>query len=516
MLWLRKLSPVSYRRRTWIRSRLPGSPARPALLTAIFNAEPYDVSRPFQNSGTIYRSIQQEHAVQRISDTPFDVDTNIPTNTPSSNITAVRTSPTGKFVTVEFHDATFTFHAQWLHDARMDVGPYKQFADTYTNKHSFVKILNAGANDHGIKTTLDVVWNDGRTTQFPSIWLRIYAPLVPKHHSDETAQKGLQLPKGWLANTLEMPEISYTEIFPSISHAAALRIYETLVHDSFPGILKITNLPSPIIANERKGENALVTKVLKQIFGSVFVHPRRGPDLTYNVASHYERDVKKGMVLPNYDISQLLLPHVDQSFYQHPTRIVGLYNLEGESENTFVSCPAALQTLKEESPELVEPLLTAPMTIGRVAHMYSPPQYQAATSTPITTLPGFPHQIYRFRWHPHLVGALLSPFSQFPTSLLAHRKFQDIMSRQTHELKVRFKPGDMYLFDNFKVLHGRAKVLEVPRTSTGQSVPEQVVMDGWREVLTAKLLRVLEERWLIHVPLAQLYELDKIVDAFGV
>jgi trimethyllysine dioxygenase len=439
----------------------------------------------------------------------LEVDTNISASTLSSLIAAVRTSPTRKFVTIEFHDATFTFHAQWLHDAQMDDGPYKKTADTYTHKHSDVEIQNANASGHGINSAVEISWNDGRTTRFPSIWLRVYAPLVAKHHGDNTAQKDLQIPKGWLASTLAMLEISYTEIFPEVSDRAALRIYETLVHDSFPGILKITNLPPPIVENERKGQNTLVAKVLMQIFDSVFAHPRRGPDIAYTIASLHD---KKGMHLPNYDTSQLLLPHVDQSFYQDPTRIDGLYNLEGESENTFVSCPAVLQTLKEESPELVEPLFTAPMAIGRVAHMYSPAQYQGATSTVITPLPGFPHQIYRFRWHPHLVGSLLAPFSQFPAARLAHRKFQEIASRDTHRLKVRFMPGDMYLFDNFRVLHGRERVLKGPRTTVGQSVPEQVMVDRWREMLIGRLIRVLEEKWLIHVPLAQLYELDKIVN----
>jgi len=76
-----------------------------------------------------------------------------------------------------------------------------------------------------------------------------------------------------------------------------------------------------------------------------------------------------------------------------------------------------------------------------------------------------------------------------------------------------FAPGNMYLFDNRRVLHGRASVLEVPRTSVGQSVPEQTEVDEWREMLTSRLTRVLEEKWLIQVPLAQLYELDKLVEA---
>jgi len=71
----------------------------------------------------------------------------------------------------------------------------------------------------------------------------------------------------------------------------------------------------------------------------------------------------------------------------------------------------------------------------------------------------------------------------------------------------------MYLFDNFKLFHGRERVLTVPRTCVGQGVPEQAVVDTWREMLTRRLIKILGEKWLIHVPLAQLYELDKIVDS---
>ncbi|KAI9775070.1 MAG: hypothetical protein M1839_001462 [Geoglossum umbratile] len=444
---------------------------------------------------------------------PLELTTYAPSDESSGLIIDVRMSPDGESLTVEFRDATFTFHSQWLHDTQMDDGPYKEnVADTYTNKNSFAQIQNVNVSGRGIKTTLEVSWNDGKTARIPSIWLRVYAPLVARHHGNETAQTALRIPKGWLTDTLVIPEIAYDEIFPKISQETALRIYEAILHESFPGVLKVTNLP-PLVVNDsqRKGENALVATVLTQIFGTVFWHPRRTQDSGYPIASHSD---KRGTFLPNYDTSQRLLPHTDQSFYYVPTRIDGLHVLEGESENTFVSCPAVLQTLQEESPELVEPLFITPLAFGRRTHMYSPPQYQAATSTTITTIPGLPNHIHRFRWHPHIVGALLSPFSEFPIALLAHRKFQEIASRDTHQLKLSMKPGDMYLFDNCKVLHGRDRVLTVPRTCIGHSVPEQVAVDRWREILTAKLMRVLKESWLVHVPLAQLYELDKIADAF--
>jgi alpha-ketoglutarate-dependent taurine dioxygenase len=318
--------------------------------------------------------------------------------------------------------------------------------------------------------------------------------------------------KGWTASSLSVPEISYTEIFPNLSETTRLRIYEILAHDCFPGILKITNLPPQNIQSERQGLNTLLESVLKRIFGSVFAHPRRGPERTYNISSHHPNDVQKGLLVPNYNTSDLLLPHVDQSFYQNPSRIVALSILEGESDNSFVSGPAVLQTLKEERPELVTPLYEAPMALGRAGKMYTPTIYQGTTTTLITLAQGFSNFIHRFRWHPHYQGNLLCPFDGFTASLTAHRKFGEIVHRPTHQVKLRLKPGDMYLMDNFRVFHGRDRVVLEPRTCVGQSVPEQVVLDGWRDLLISRLIGFMEEKWLIHMPLMQLYEMDKIVN----
>ncbi|MCJ1472473.1 hypothetical protein MMC13_001121 [Lambiella insularis] len=424
----------------------------------------------------------------------------------------VQTASSGEFMTVEFQDATFTFHAQWLHDAQVDDGPYKQVADSYTFKKSMANITEVRIGGQGIRTTVDVTWNDRKMSQFPSIWLRVHAPLVAKHEGNETTHQDLQIPQGWLPKDFSIPEISYSEIFPKTSDATKLRIYEILVHESFPGLLRITDLPQAVAEDERKGENTLVHNLLKHVFGHIFVHPRRGGEITYNIASHVEKDVKKGLAVPNYNTNNFLMPHADQAFYNVPTRLAGLYILEGESDNTFTSAPAVLRTFKDESPELLEPLLNSPMTLGRAGHLYSPTQFQATVANVITPPHGFPNQIYRFRWHPHYVGSLLTAFPQFTTSLMAHRKFQEIINRDTHTLRVRLRPGDLYIMDNYKVFHGRERVVKEPRTAVGQSVPDQVVMDGWRELLAERLLHVLDEAWLVHVPLMQLYEMDKIVN----
>lgn len=424
----------------------------------------------------------------------------------------VRTSSSGDFLTVEFQDGTYTFHAQWLNDAQVDDGPYKKIDDTYSKKTTMAKITKADVSGEGVQTTVNVSWDDGRETQFPSVWLRVHSPLVAKREGDEERPEGLQIPPGWLPKDFQVPEISYHDIYPTLSEETKLRIYEGLVHESFPGLLKITDMPPAAPDAERKGENTLVHNLLIKVFGHIFVHPRRGGELTYNIASHFERDVKKGLAVPNYNTNNYLMPHADQAFYNVPTRLAGLYILEGESDNTFVSSSSVLRTFREEFPELLEPLLTTPMTLGRAGHLYSPTQFQATVSSVVTPPFGFQTGVYRFRWHPHYVGSLLAPFSDFNTSLTAHRKFQEIMERDSHLLRVKLVPGDLYIMDNYKVFHGRERVLKGPRTAVGQSVPDQVVMDGWRELLAERLLHAVDEKWLVHVPIMQLYEMDQMVN----
>lgn len=90
-------------------------------------------------------------------------------------------------------------------------------------------------------------------------------------------------------------------------------------------------------------------------------------------------------------------------------------------------------------------------------------------------------------------------------------KFQEIVRRDTHQLKLVFKPGDIYVWDNFRLLHGRERVLEDPRTVVGQTVPEQVVQDRYRALLVDRLKEYVDEKWLVHVPMKQLREMLRLL-----
>jgi alpha-ketoglutarate-dependent taurine dioxygenase len=343
------------------------------------------------------------------------------------------------------------------------------------------------------------------------------APLIAKQ-LQITALNEPTLPKGWLANTLVIPEISYQKISGEHLSSEELLttkawIFDTLLHDSAPGIIKITDLPEVDVYVESSQKNNLVTHILKCLFGCVFQHSMRGTDETFKVASHYHESAKRIGELPNYDTSEILLPHTDHSHYDNPVRVQGFHAIEGTSENTFVNGFAALATLHDEDPDLYNALCAAPMVLGRVARFYSPPFFQTTVDAAVRKKPGFPEQIKCVRWHPHLAGYLLSPFEEFDRAHRAHCKFQEIMCRDSHMLRIVLRPGDLYVWDNFRILHGREKIFDVPRTAVGQTVIEQVVSDQYRAVKMGWLKEFIDEHWLVQTPTGQLHDLVGLVKA---
>lgn len=285
----------------------------------------------------------------------------------------------GNKMTVSFPDGIYTFHAHWLHDARCDDGPSKNAITAICQQPiSTARAENVQLSGEGASMTLDVIWDDGLASKFPAVWLRAMAPLVAKYEGPRADLKQSAM-QGWLVDTLEIPEVSYREIFPKEDKNEDLddtimKIPDQLLDESIPGIVKITDLPVPNIDEERNHKNNINTQVLKRLFGSVFIHPIRGHDQTFNVSSHND-DARRADGVPNYDTTQSLLPHTDHAFYTNPIQVQGFYCLEDQSENTWVSILVVLATFKQESPDLYKHLCKAPMTFGRVSRFYGDPLY---------------------------------------------------------------------------------------------------------------------------------------------
>ena len=426
-----------------------------------------------------------------------------------------RKCPHGNKVTVEFPDSTYIFHSQWLHDARCDDGAARNATTAICEQPlETVHVESVQTSGQGTQSTVDVKWDDGLSSKFPMLWLRVMAPLVASRTDSPKSENVDTRAKGWTVDTLKIPEISYHDLFPEHIKreqldATILSTLDIILGSSTAAIVKIVDLPEPNVEDEHNHINNLNTIVLKQLFGSVFVHPVRGGERTFNVSSH-AHDATRKVGLSNYDTTQVLLPHTDHAFCDTPIQVQGFYGLEGTSENTFVSALGALETLKKEDLESYHHLCNAPMAVGRMSRFYGDALIHATVDTAITMQPGSRDQVKRFRWHPNLTGYLLSTYDEYEAVRLAHQKLQEIMRRETHQLKVILKPGDLYVWDNFRLLHGREKVMDVPRTGVGQTVPEHVVHDRYRALCTKMLKGVINEDWLVHMPMPQLRELLEI------
>lgn len=61
----------------------------------------------------------------------------------------------------------------------------------------------------------------------------------------------------------------------------------------------------------------------------------------------------------------------------------------------------------------------------------------------VTMMPDFSDRVKRVRWHPHVTGALVAPLHDLLKTQEAYQKFQEISGRPSHQLTVKFGPGDM-------------------------------------------------------------------------
>ncbi|KAK5120446.1 hypothetical protein LTR85_006385 [Meristemomyces frigidus] len=427
------------------------------------------------------------------------------------------TCTNGNKITVHFQDGEFTFHSQWLHDSRCDgpLGAARNAATAIsTQPPETLRITHAEIGKNGARDAVEVAWDNGDSSAFPVEWLRVMAPIVALLPHGETAPKPSDMNKGWTLHTLDIPEVSYKDIFADNiqqerMNDLMLTILDHLLLPTSPGLVRVVDLPPPNVEDELNHVNNLNTILLKKIFGSVFMHPARGADKSFNVSSRAV-EAEKRKELPNYDTNQVLLPHADHAFYEQPIQVQGWYILEGESENTWVSMPAALETLKEEAPDSYHALCNTPLALGRVSAFYGQSVFQMTVDTAVSMVPGT-DVFKRIRWHPNFIGSLLCPYNEYKEARLAQQKFLEIMRRPTHQLKVHLKAGDMFVWDNFRVLHGRERVFSTPRTGVGQTVSEQVVHDKWRSLCIGMLAGVIDEQWFVHLPMQQLRELVRLV-----
>lgn len=257
------------------------------------------------------------------------------------------------------------------------------------------------------------------------------APLVASRNDKEKTASDTRVNSEWKVKDLIIPEFSYNDIFDPDStkeqfDKLSLQIIDHLLSPFSTGLIKIIDLPAPNMEDELKHINTIV---LKKLFGSVFDHPVRAKDTVFAVST---RGKEKRQNLPNYDTNQVLFPHTDHAFYHTAAQV------EGESENTFVSVLGDLRELKEKHPAMYRHLSSTPLAFGRQSTFYGPNLINTVTDTAITTYPAS-NEFKSFRWHPNLIGSLLCPYEDYKEARLARLKVQELIRSEDFQLKLKFR-----------------------------------------------------------------------------
>lgn len=415
----------------------------------------------------------------------------------SFSIISANVDASQAYVDIRFYDSpelSWRFHSQWLYDASCEHGFSKSFADSaFMSSSQLVQSISIISNN-----VLRINWSNQTVSNYPAIWLHA---LAEDAALPDALNRDLPSPrknvKYWHLNSLSIPELEWSSLMDTENNVEYFKekLIDLLIKDSENGIVKIINCPSPNVNSERNMKDTLITKLLCSIFGSVYYHLRRGADKTFNISSE---DTKKAEYLHNFDTKTVLLPHTDHSFITNPAMVMGIYGLEGASINTWVDGFAALKILNEEDPDSYTILSQTPLRYGRIAHFYTPHLMQSITDTTITFDAEIPDRVKRIRWHPHLVGPLKF-FHNYQNIRMAVQKFQSIMLRPEIKMELPLEAGDLYLWNNFRLLHGRQCILQTPRTSIGQTVTEDAVMSKARE-LKINRITSLSNNWLAQLP----------------
>lgn len=176
---------------------------------------------------------------------------------------------------------------------------------------------------------------------------------------------------------------------------------------------------------------------------------------------------------------------------------MSLVGVEGVSTNTWHGAVDAAEKLRAETPEKFKLLSQVPMGYGRVGGHYSPTLLQSAEGPMIELGPQ--GEIRRVRMHPHLATGLLVGPADYASAAEATRDFYALMSQAEFTLELEVRPGDVFLWNNARLTHGRKAVSTPIRTITGQTVPTSAVNQRWHEHQLAKIAS-LDESWLAHLP----------------
>jgi gamma-butyrobetaine dioxygenase len=270
---------------------------------------------------------------------------------------------------------------------------------------------------------LILVWPDDHVTELSARWLLDHA------YDNHDVSDGLPGAVSWIRDSfIETPSIESSEVMESEAGLSTL-----IVQLKEYGFSIVKNLPAEIGMVETLAQR--VGYLRDTHFGLDFtVESKPEPN---NVA-YTPVELKAHTDLPNLEA---------------PPGIQFLHCLEAEAtggESLLVDGFAAAEYLRQENPSAYEDLARIP-----VNYRFVDKEWDLRWSSPVIRLDS-KGRLEEIRYHNALTAARDAGFDDMTKLYDGLRAFTHILRRKEFELKFRLEPGEVMVFHNRRVLHGRA------------------------------------------------------------
>jgi gamma-butyrobetaine dioxygenase len=348
-------------------------------------------------------------------------------------------------LTIEWGDHHHsTFHYIWLRDN----APENRHANGQKLTDTVDVPLDITVKAIIITNTVRIEWADDKTSEFEPAWLRAHA------YEPGAVAGRRQQPQLWTANDIvaALPEFSY----PALT-AQDDRLRDMLAAVRDLGFALIHEVPA---------ESEALFKVVK-LFGYVR-ETNYGPYFDVKVAPNPTNLAYTGLTLNG---------HTDKP-YRHPVPTLQLlhvlHNAVEGGDNTLVDGFCVAEALRQAAPDKFALLTTAPVTF-RFCSDEADLQYE---STIIET--DVWGAVSGIRFNNRSMQAFYLPPDQMEAFYAAYQTFGHMLEAETYKITFKLEAGDLMLFDNQRILHGR-----IGYTSSGQRHLQGCYAD--RDSLLSKL-----------------------------
>ena len=319
---------------------------------------------------------------------------------------------------------TSKYHYMWLRDncpQSQELASKQRIVET-ADIPVDIHPEHAQINDSG---ALEITWsNDGHTSRFDADWLQ-------EHCYSNGSRKLEWEPKLWNATSMSvLPEADYKEVS---TNDAALRDWLAMVSDHGFAILR--NVPT---------EDKMVLKI-----ANMFGFPRK--TAWFWGKEHFDVKLDPNISHLGYTSLPLLLHTDDSSFDPAPTHLL-LHCLIADTEGgeTVLADGFKLATdLREQEPEKFKLL-----SQNLLSFKYKDEDKDFAIESPVISL-NERGEVKAMRYSNHITQPFNMAFDKMEAYYEAYRTFAEMRSASTYQIKFRLKPGDFYIVDNYRVLHGR-------------------------------------------------------------